>query len=144
MILVTEQTSYTPTTFGYDLIRDHVLASILGKHEEDILYWAGKELARKFPVFELEELPTFFKEAGWGDLTLHKLAKKEAIYHLHIDPNVAEAKHRAFQLEAGFIAEQYQSIQHYLTECYPQIRSKEHLVELTIAWDPKEIIETKS
>ena len=48
------------------LLRDHVLPSILGQHEEDILYWAGKEIARKFPVFTIEELPIFFTEAGWG------------------------------------------------------------------------------
>lgn len=138
---MTEQTPHIPTTFGYELIRDHVLSSILGKHEQDILYWAGKELARKFPVFETEELPTFFKEAGWGELTLHKLSEKEAVYHLQIDPNIAKANQRAFQLEAGFIAEQYQNIQQYLTECYPKTKARNAIVELTIAWDSKEIIE---
>ena len=138
---MTEQMNQIPTTFGYEIIRDHVLSSVLGKHEADILYWAGKELARKFPAFEVEELPTFFKEAGWGPLTLQKKSKKEVIYHLHIDPNIAEANQRAYQLEAGFIAEQYQNIQQYLTECYAKVNSKEAIVELTIAWDPKEIIE---
>ena len=29
--------------FGYEIIRDHVLSNILGKHENEILYWAGKD-----------------------------------------------------------------------------------------------------
>ena len=65
--------SGTPTRFGYEIIRDHVLPSILGKNEAEILYWAGKEVARKFPIFTTEELPSFFVEAGWGTLTLEKL-----------------------------------------------------------------------
>ncbi len=53
-----EKTTYgTPTKFGYEILRDHVLPSILGTHESDILYWAGKEVARKFPVFSIEEIP---------------------------------------------------------------------------------------
>ena len=31
----------TIPSFGYEIIRDHLLHSILGKHEEDVLYWAG-------------------------------------------------------------------------------------------------------
>ena len=37
--------------FGYELMRDFLLPTILGKHEKDILYWAGKDLARKFPLY---------------------------------------------------------------------------------------------
>ena len=48
------------SSFGYELIRDHVLSSILGKHEDDILYWAGKELARKFACKSQEEIIAFF------------------------------------------------------------------------------------
>ena len=29
----------TIPSFGYEIIRDHLLQSILGKHEEDVLYW---------------------------------------------------------------------------------------------------------
>ena len=57
-----------PTRFGYEILRDHVLPSILGQHEGDILYWSGKEIARKFPIFSVDELPIFFTEAGWGVL----------------------------------------------------------------------------
>ena len=78
-----EKTTYnSPTRFGYEILRDHVLPSILGQHEDEILYWAGKEVARKFPVFTIEEFPVFFQEAGWGTLSLEKTTKEEAFYHL--------------------------------------------------------------
>ena len=71
-----ENTTYdSPTRFGYEILRDHVLPSILGKHEDEILYWAGKEVARKFPIFGIDELPDFFQEAGWGPLNLKRLRK---------------------------------------------------------------------
>ena len=50
--------------------------------KDEILYWAGKEVARKFPIFTIEELTTFFTEAGWGLLTLEKTSKEEAFYSL--------------------------------------------------------------
>ena len=53
--------------FGYEIIRDHLLHSILGKHEDDVLYWAGKEVARKFPLFSMSEAAAFCQEAGWGE-----------------------------------------------------------------------------
>ena len=65
----------TVPTFGYELIRDHVLSTILGKHEDDILYWAGKDLARKFQMFSMEETISFFEEAGWGQLKLEQFQK---------------------------------------------------------------------
>ena len=68
--------------FGYEIIRDHVLSNILGKHESEILYWAGKDLARKFPLYSMEEAQQFFLEAGWGQLTLLKENKDEFTYVL--------------------------------------------------------------
>lgn len=134
-----EKNTYeAPTQFGYELIRDHVLPSILGKHEGDILYWAGKEIARKFPVFSIDEISTFFHEAGWGQLTLEKMSKKEAFYKLESPGEPLKISERNFQLEAGFIAEQYQKINGYLTECYAEKREKENIVTLHLAWDKKQ------
>ncbi|MFS0574945.1 YslB family protein [Sporosarcina sp. 179-K 3D1 HS] len=132
-----EETTYdSPTRFGYDLLRNHVLPSILGKHEDDILYWAGKEVARKFPVFGIDELPVFFTEAGWGSLILEKTSKDEALYIMAptTGPN---ASHRSYTLEAGFIAEQYQKLNGVLTECYGEVNEKEEQIHFTVKWDPK-------
>ncbi|MHA6259396.1 YslB family protein [Sporosarcina sp. CAU 1771] len=135
-----EKSTYgVPTQFGYELLRDHVLPSILGPHESDILYWSGKEIARKFPVFNVEELPTFFLEAGWGSLTLEKEAKNEAFFKLKNDSEYINIKERTFHLEAGFIAEQYQKLNGVLTECFAEKinkRNDPHIL-IHVKWDPK-------
>lgn len=130
----------TTSTFGYELIRDHVLPSILGKHEGDILYWAGKELARKFPVLGVEEIPSFFEEAEWGQLIEEKASKKEIIYKLESPVEPFKVSERNFQLEAGFIAEQFQKLNGFLTECHAQPNLQDNTVTLRIAWDKKESI----
>lgn len=128
----------SPTRFGYDLLRDHVLPSILGKHENDILYWAGKEVARKFPVFGIEELPIFFKEAGWGPLNLVKTSEDEALYVLTRSAGDGPGIHnRSCSLEAGFLAEQYQKLNGFLTECYGEVDEKDGQASFTVKWDPK-------
>ncbi len=96
--------SPTISSFGYEIIRDHILSSILGKHEDDVLYWAGKELARKFPCKSQDELIAFFADACWGTLELIKESKDGRIFQLTNDPEILQIKQRSFKLEAGFIA----------------------------------------
>lgn len=129
--------------FGYELIRDHLLPSVLGVHEGEILYWAGKEIARKFPLFSTEEIPAFFAEAGWGNLSLIKLSKKEAFYELTNDTIDLKVDQRKFQLEAGFIAEQYQKLNNVLTECHADIKKRNQSIHFQVKWDPKTIIDKK-
>ena len=63
-----------------------MLPSILGKHEDEILYWAGKEVARKFPIFGIEELPDILSRSRLGiHLHLEKTSKDEAFYSLKND-----------------------------------------------------------
>ncbi|KOS67735.1 hypothetical protein AEA09_03610 [Lysinibacillus contaminans] len=128
------------SSFGYELIRDHVLSSILGKHEDDILYWAGKELARKFPCKSQEEIVAFFDDASWGTLTIAKETRDGRIFHLTNGPEFLQISNRSFRLEAGFIAEQIQQIQGYLTECYDEKHDKQQLITFTVKWDVKERI----
>jgi predicted hydrocarbon binding protein len=131
----------TIPSFGYEIIRDHLLQSILGKHEEDVLYWAGKELARKFPLFSMEEVASFFIEAGWGHLIFDKEAKDEAHYILTTDvPEQLNVEQRCFRLEAGFLAEQKQKQLGFLTECYEEKDPKKNAVKFTIKSDLKEKI----
>ncbi|MBD8522405.1 YslB family protein [Lysinibacillus sp. FSL R7-0073] len=132
--------SPTISSFGYEIIRDHILSSILGKHEDDVLYWAGKELARKFPCKSQDELIAFFADACWGTLELMKESKDGRIFQLTNDPEILQIKQRSFRLEAGFIAEQIQLAKGYLTECYDEKREKQHYVMFTVKWDVKERI----
>lgn len=128
----------TIPTFGYEIIRDHLLSSILGKHEEDVLYWAGKELARKFPLFSMEEATTFFQEAGWGELELEKQSTDSTYYILTADSTLLNLETRCFKLEAGFLAEQMQKNLGFLTECYEEKNKKHNHVRFHLKWDTKE------
>ena len=130
----------TVPAFGYELIRDHVLSTILGKHEDDILYWSGKELARSFQMFSMEEVSSFFEEAGWGVLTLDSLSKDEAFYTLTGEPDALQIDKRCFRLEAGFLAQQQQKLGGFLTECYEEKFIKKNIIHFHIKWDLKEKI----
>jgi len=129
------------SAFGYELIRDHILSSILGKNEEDILYWAGKELARKFPATTLDEVLQFFTDASWGTLTLDKQSKEEAFFTLSGEEDLLHIAHRCFRLEAGFLAEQHQIISGLLTECLDDKNEKKQHVTFHVKWDVKDPIE---
>jgi predicted hydrocarbon binding protein len=135
---MTTSEAKTMPIFGYELIREHVLSSILGKHEEDILYWSGKELARKFQMFTMEEIVSFFQEAGWGQLNLVKLDKNEAFYELSGESDLLNLQQRCFKLEAGFLAQQQQKLGGFLTECYEEKSIKKNHVLFHIKWDLKE------
>jgi hypothetical protein len=119
------------TQFGYEIIRDHVLPDILGKHEADILYWAGKSLARKFPLFSLEEAPDFFRQAGFGELALERSSKGEIVFKL----SPPKAEQRCFKLEAGFLAQQKQKIDGFVTEAHEEVFAKKNSVLITLKWD---------
>jgi predicted hydrocarbon binding protein len=136
---LTKQTyETTATQLGYEIIRDHVIPNILGKHQDEILYWSGKDIARKFPIFSIDELPDFFQEAGWGHLTFQegKNAKDEAIFILEQSDTTLLEK-RSYQLEAGFIAEQFQKLNGFLTECYGEKLLKESQIRFLVKWDLK-------
>ncbi|TWT26309.1 YslB family protein [Planomicrobium sp. CPCC 101110] len=120
--------------FGYEVIRDYLLPEILGPHETEILYWAGKSIARKFPLFSMEEASGFFSTAGFGELALEKSSKDETIYTL-IPPKI---ENRCFKLEAGFLAEQKQKIDGYLTEAHEEVFQKKNLVRITLKTDLRE------
>lgn len=125
------------SVFGYELIRDVLLTDILGSDSADILYWGGKLLARRFPCTDVEELSSFFKEAGWGQIELIKEHKKEMIYRLsggltkrrfdvQTDP--------AFTLEGGFLAEQMAARFDAAAEAICSLNKRSKYVDITIKW----------
>lgn len=44
-----EEKALVPS-FGLDLLRDYLIPELLGDEAPHIMYWAGKDLARKFPL----------------------------------------------------------------------------------------------
>jgi predicted hydrocarbon binding protein len=129
------------SVFGYEIIRDHVLSNILGKHENEILYWAGKDLARKFPLYSMDEALQFFQEAGWGQLTVLKESKDEVTYILKETSTPLQIENRCFRLEAGFLAAQKERNLGFLTECYEEKNPKQNIVTFKLKSDLKEPIQ---
>ena len=135
---MTKEIDIHPTRLGYEILKDHVLPSILGKHQDEILYWAGKSVARKFPVFSSDEIPDFFQEAGWGPLSFSdtRTPKDEVWLTLH-EEDTTLIENRSYQLEAGFIAEQFQKLNGFLTECYGEKMLKDKQIRFIVKWDSK-------
>ncbi|MFE0505489.1 YslB family protein [Peribacillus butanolivorans] len=129
--------------FGYELIREVLLNDILGKDSNQILYWAGKQLARKFPLNGEQEVVAFFQDAGWGHLEIIKFSKTEMELSLTgeiISRRLDLHPDCHFQLEAGFLAEQFTLQKKFLSESTEEIKRRAKKVTFTIQWDPRDPI----
>ncbi|WP_455675054.1 YslB family protein [Pradoshia sp.] len=129
-------------SFGYELIREFLLVDLLGKEGPQLLYWAGKQLARRFPLSTIDETIAFFKDAGWGDLRIVKESKDEAKWELSgelIKRRYAINEEANFQLEAGFLAAQMENLKKAVSEAYEEQKKKANIVYFTIKTDNKDI-----
>ncbi len=129
-------------SFGYELIREFLLVDLLGKEGPQLLYWAGKQLARRFPLSTIDETIAFFKDAGWGDLRIVKESKDEAKWELSgelIKRRYAINEEANFQLEAGFLAFQMENMKKAVSEAYEEQKKKANIVYFTIKTDNKDI-----
>lgn len=130
--------------FGYELLREVLLTDMLGKEASQILYWAGKNLARKFPLSSIDEVVTFFQQAGWGDLSIYNTKKNEMEIHLSsslISQRLQKKESTTFQLEAGFLAEQLEQQTSHVTEAFEQQKKRALKVIFTVKWDERDLIE---
>jgi len=138
-----ESDSETVPAFGYELIREVLLPEILGSDTPEILYWAGKKLARKFPLESFTEIIDFFKRTGWGDLTIKSETKSELELELssnRIAQRIQNKEPHHFQIEAGFLAEQIEVQKQVITETYEHPRKRNRKVYFTVKWDKKDAI----
>jgi len=127
--------------FGYELLRDILIPGLLGKDTPEISYWAGKHLARKFPLLSIKEITSFFQEASWGELELFEENKNEMKFELKgnmVERRVQMNSEPCFTLEAGFIAEQIQTQKQYISEAFPELNKKKNYVLITVRWDRKD------
>ncbi|WP_078414935.1 YslB family protein [Priestia abyssalis] len=130
--------------FGYSLIRDVLLPDLLGNESDQILYWSGKVLARKYPLPQQEDLLSFFLKAGWGILTVTEEKRRKLEFALSgdvVEKRLKDAPNASFHLEAGFIAEQIQLQKNCIAESYLELKGKQNKVLVTVKWDKKDIIE---
>ncbi|WP_245602170.1 YslB family protein [Peribacillus kribbensis] len=129
--------------FGYDLIREYLLNEILGQDAPQLLYWGGKQLARKFPLNSVEEICEFFRNAGWGSLEQIKLSRDESLFELSGEPVLRRLSINTdchFQLEAGFLAQQFQYQKRVSSEAVEERKKRSKKVSLIVKWDLKDVI----
>jgi predicted hydrocarbon binding protein len=129
--------------FGYELLRDVVLPEILGKDTPEILYWAGKRLARKYPLKNYDELIDFFANASWGTLEIKNEHKDAIDFELMSPLIVSRVKTKAeyfFQIEAGFLAQQIEHQKQVIAETFEHPIKKSNKVQFTVKWDKKDTI----
>ncbi|PLR79595.1 DUF2507 domain-containing protein [Bacillus canaveralius] len=146
IISATEQTEEdlpTVTEFGYELIRETLLTELLGSDAPEILYWAGKRLARKYPLKNFADIGAFFKQADWGILTIEKETRHELeadLYNERISKKLKMKDSGHFQLEAGFLAQQIEMQKNAVAEAFVHPRKKGAKVHFTVKWDIKDSI----
>lgn len=124
--------------FGYELIREILLPEILGKDTPEILYWAGKRLARKYPLLDIEQIIEFFAKSSWGQLELKNENKTEFQFELMSPLIVSRVKSKAehfFQLEAGFLAQQIELQKEANAETFEHPVKKSNKVLFTVKWE---------
>ncbi|MFE8696939.1 YslB family protein [Cytobacillus sp. FJAT-53684] len=138
-----ENTTESVPLFGYELIREVLLHELLGNDTPEILYWAGKRLARKYPMDTLNEVVEFFQKSAWGDLSIVKESKNEMELELFspiIKMRCSQNNPCTFQLEAGFIAEQIESQKEVICEAFEHPNKKKGKIHFTVKWDKKDSI----
>lgn len=100
------------------ILRDVLLPELLGR-DNNILYWAGKRLARLFPLAKDEDLPVFFAQAGFGTLKRTKAKRNNQYFELSGPEVILRQQLNSnadFLLEAGFLAETIQNQLGFITE----------------------------
>jgi hypothetical protein len=130
--------------FGYEILRDSIIPEILGRDNAQIMYFSGRELAKKYPSESYEDIIAFFDKTGWGKLVLEKEKKNEVIFSLTstlTTSRLTKNNEANFSIEAGYIAENIQAIKNYAAETHEKTNSKKGIVTFTAAWDVKEQIE---
>lgn len=134
----------TVPAYGYELIREILIPELLGRETPDLLYWAGKRIARLFPLDSVEESVSFFQKVAWGKLEIVKQTKNEVVYSLSselIEKRLKEKGKCTFQLEAGYLAQQYEHSKNVIAEAFEDPKRRSNKVTITVRWDSKDSVE---
>ncbi|WEV43296.1 YslB family protein [Lactobacillus sp. ESL0684] len=123
--------------FINQLYRDFILPTILGEDTAEILYWAGKKVARKYDLASFEDVQSFFATAEFGTLNKTKERRSSITFTLS-GQSVSDritSDNQEFTLEAGILAEAIQKETGRTTECELTIDDKKHQVQLIASFD---------
>ncbi|MDZ7834883.1 MAG: DUF2507 domain-containing protein [Alkalibacterium sp.] len=110
------------------LLRDSLLPNLLKEDENDILYWAGKELARSFTFSSPEDVLVQMTRVFLGELDQIRSARHSVQYEwtgklLEHRLNSKESD-PSFSLEAGFLAAGLEQATGIYTEAAYEIQHK--------------------
>lgn len=131
-------TNQTVSAFAPLLLRDALLANILTDDYANITYWAGKELARQFPVETSADLPAFFEKAAFGDLTIKYQSDDQQQWLLSgtmVEDRLATNHQADFSLETGFLAQQLELQEEVVAEGTFQVSARQQTVTVRILTD---------
>lgn len=120
---------------GFDILRYLALPDLLGDEAPTLLYYMGKNLARKFDINSIDDITHIFETLGIGKMELVKEKKREKTFHLLSDSVVLRLKSPIaadFRLEAGFLAEAIQMIEGIECECTEEINRRIHQIQFTV------------
>ncbi|MHA6252089.1 YslB family protein [Oceanobacillus sp. CAU 1775] len=120
---------------GFDILRYVALPELLGEEAPTLLYYMGRNLARKFEMQSIEDVCYIFEKLGIGKLELVKEKKHKRIFHLLADSVVLRLKasfEADFRLEAGFLAEAIKTIDGIDCECIEEINKRIHQVQFSV------------
>ncbi|MCK8617287.1 YslB family protein [Fructobacillus sp. M158] len=124
--------------FASLLLRNGLLQNLLTDDYANITYWAGKELARQFPLESIAEITDFFDKAAFGDLAITYQGEAEQQWVLSgpvVADRLALNRQADFSLEAGFLAQQVELQNEAVSESYFQVVTRKHAVTITIMVD---------
>ncbi|MEI3612608.1 DUF2507 domain-containing protein [Pseudogracilibacillus sp. SO30301A] len=123
---------FNSETIGQDILRYISLPSFLGHERDTLLYFIGRNLARKIHIGSFDDVIYLFKKFRWGNLELIKDKKNHMILHLMSDDIVKRMQASIevdFRLEAGFIAEAMQNVTGRPAECTETVNERLFRVE---------------
>lgn len=119
---------------GYDVLRYVSFPEIFGSEANTLLYYTGKNLARKFQIESLDDLYYMYERLGWGRLDFVKEKRRYLEFHLASDAiaqRINAPFTTEFRLEAGFLAAAIEDIYGKECECTEEVYKKIHQVIFT-------------
>ncbi|MUV39392.1 uncharacterized protein JNUCC1_03268 [Lentibacillus sp. JNUCC-1] len=123
------------TGAGYDVLRYISLPEVLGTEADTLLYFMGKNLARRLNPETMHDLFYLFEKLGWGRLEFVKEKRKSLTFTLMSDAVVYRLKapfEIDFRLEAGFLSEAIGLIKNRTCECNEMINTNIHQIVFTV------------
>lgn len=121
--------------YAYHILRDKIVKTITGEHQNAILYWLGKDLAVQFKLSSLEECANLFLELGWGYLEEQQSSSSTKTFTLtspFFHARKVTSNTATFSLECGFLAQQIATLENKHTEGHFEVLAKQSEIQVVI------------